>query len=590
MSSNITLSAGVRQNLLSLQSTAALLSTTQGRLASGKKVNSALDNPSNFFTSQSLSNRANDLSALLDSIGQAQQTLSAADQGITSLTSLVQSAKSIATQAGQATKGTVTYSTIDGSVAIAADATRITSTDTVTNAVSGVDASTQSAVTLTDTGFTNLVNGDKLTYKLGGGSVYTATKGAAPGVDTFASATDLKGLLDAKFGAAATTVVGPANKVTTTSVDLTNDFTIGGTGNGVPGANFSTAAHHTGDALTLTDGVGHSASFYYVAGNASAANGTFSDAATLLSAISDNASSVHGSITPTSPGVTDKLQLDSTGQITVGGAIGTALGGIAGTTNGNYNSTLNALTGSLTIGVGSNTAHSITFGSGAGQVNTKAALTAAFNTFTDITAGYNGSNDILLTPQSTDNVTIGGTPATVTALGLSLCVNTPTATVVTPNATRANLQTQFNSLLTQIDQLAGDSSYNGINLLSGDNLKVTFNENGSSSLTISGVKFNASGLGLSAVSGTGFQDNHNIDTTVSTLDTALTSLRTQAAQFGSNLSTVQTRQDFTKNLINTLAIQTVLIATTWAASRCAPGAVHAPACRARMTRQKQKPA
>jgi len=89
MSSNITLSAGVRQNLLALQNTAALLSQTQARLATGKKVNSALDNPSSFFTSQSLSNRARDLNALLDSIGQAQKTLEAADQGITSLTKLV---------------------------------------------------------------------------------------------------------------------------------------------------------------------------------------------------------------------------------------------------------------------------------------------------------------------------------------------------------------------------------------------------------------------------------------------------------------------------------------------------------------------
>ena len=71
--SDITLSAGVRQNLLALQSTATLLSTTQEALSTGKKVNSALDNPSNFFTSQSLNNRANDLNALLDSIGQAQR-------------------------------------------------------------------------------------------------------------------------------------------------------------------------------------------------------------------------------------------------------------------------------------------------------------------------------------------------------------------------------------------------------------------------------------------------------------------------------------------------------------------------------------
>src|ERR1700730_2382092 len=105
MSSQVTLSAGVRQNLLALQNTAALLATTQQRLATGKKVNSALDNPSTVGTRASLGNRATDLGALLDSIGQAQQTLNAADQGITSLTNLVQSAKSIANQALQSPIG-----------------------------------------------------------------------------------------------------------------------------------------------------------------------------------------------------------------------------------------------------------------------------------------------------------------------------------------------------------------------------------------------------------------------------------------------------------------------------------------------------
>ena len=99
---DIVLSAGVRQNLLSLQNTADLMATTQNRLATGKKVNSALDNPGNFFTSQALSNRASDLNSLLDSIGQSQKTLEAADHGITSITKLVESAKSIARQARQA--------------------------------------------------------------------------------------------------------------------------------------------------------------------------------------------------------------------------------------------------------------------------------------------------------------------------------------------------------------------------------------------------------------------------------------------------------------------------------------------------------
>src|SRR5712672_4852448 len=124
---DIILSAGVRQNLLALQDTAALMATTQNRLATGKKVHSALDNPINFFTSQGLSNRASDLNSLLDAIGQGQQTLKAADTGLTSLTTLVQSAKSIATQAQQATKGGVTYTNITGSVAIALDSTKASS-------------------------------------------------------------------------------------------------------------------------------------------------------------------------------------------------------------------------------------------------------------------------------------------------------------------------------------------------------------------------------------------------------------------------------------------------------------------------------
>src|SRR3954471_7855361 len=87
--SGIVLTASVRQNLLSLQSTADLLSTTQNRLATGNKVNSALDNPTNFFTAQGLNNRASDINNLLDSIGNGVQVLQAANTGITSLQKLV---------------------------------------------------------------------------------------------------------------------------------------------------------------------------------------------------------------------------------------------------------------------------------------------------------------------------------------------------------------------------------------------------------------------------------------------------------------------------------------------------------------------
>src|ERR1700753_3394506 len=120
--SGITLSASVRQNLLSLQSTASLLATTQNALATGNKVNSALDNPTNFFTAQSLNNRASDIGNLLDSIGNGVQVLQAPNPAISSRHSLVASAQSMATQVlqsptGYSTKSNVTSTALTGATA-----------------------------------------------------------------------------------------------------------------------------------------------------------------------------------------------------------------------------------------------------------------------------------------------------------------------------------------------------------------------------------------------------------------------------------------------------------------------------------------
>src|SRR5215475_16035219 len=111
MTSNVVLTAAVRQNLLSLQGTAEMLSPTQTRLATGKKVNSALDNPTNFFTAAGLDARASDISNLLDSIGNGVQVLQAADTGLTSLQKLVDTAKSIANQVLQQSSGYTTRAT-----------------------------------------------------------------------------------------------------------------------------------------------------------------------------------------------------------------------------------------------------------------------------------------------------------------------------------------------------------------------------------------------------------------------------------------------------------------------------------------------
>src|SRR6188472_2263970 len=123
--SGIVLSSSVRQNLLSLQSTADLLATTQSRLSTGRKVNSALDNPTNFFTAQGLDNRASDIGNLLDGIGNGVQVLQAANTGITSLQKLVDSAKSIANQVLQSPTGYSTKSTVTSAAALGGTAANL---------------------------------------------------------------------------------------------------------------------------------------------------------------------------------------------------------------------------------------------------------------------------------------------------------------------------------------------------------------------------------------------------------------------------------------------------------------------------------
>jgi flagellin-like hook-associated protein FlgL len=127
------------------------------------------------------------------------------------------------------------------------------------------------------------------------------------------------------------------------------------------------------------------------------------------------------------------------------------------------------------------------------------------------------------------------------------------------SSVRQSLLNQFNNLLSQLDKVASDSGYNGINLLNGDKLSVKFNENGTSAIDVqatdtSGNAFaiTAANLGVNVQTTSNFASNSTLDTVSISLSTALTTLRTQASSLGSQLSVVQTRQDFTKAMINTL--------------------------------------
>jgi flagellin-like hook-associated protein FlgL len=134
-----------------------------------------------------------------------------------------------------------------------------------------------------------------------------------------------------------------------------------------------------------------------------------------------------------------------------------------------------------------------------------------------------------------------------------------TALKVDGNTVRANLSKQFNELRDQLDKLGDDASFNGINLLRGDKLKITFNESGTSSIDIQAKDangnvrgINASNLGVDSLIAEDLDTDEKIDAFLGKLSSALTELRSQASAFGSNLSSVENRQSFTKNMINTL--------------------------------------
>ncbi|WP_315757211.1 flagellin [Bradyrhizobium sp. SZCCHNRI2007] len=467
--SGIVLSASVRQNLLSLQSTAQLLATTQNNLSTGKKVNSALDNPTNFFTAQGLDNRASDISNLLDGIGNGVQVLQAANTGITSLQKLVDSAKSIANQVLQSAVGYSTKSSVTSAALTGATATDLL------------------------------------------GSSSTAVTGSVVNNDNTSSAVAITG----------------STKLSGTAGTASNNLATGITSGETLVVNGTTFTFVTGTSSSGTNiGIGDSVS-------------------NLLSAIQTQtgvtASITAGAITLTPPAAGLTLS-GSTGTL---GKLGlTAVGdGLSGQT--------------LTVGAtGGGTATSITFGLGTGQVKSLNDLNAklAANNLQATVDSSTGKISITTTNDAASATigAIGGTSAAASQAFNGLTAAAPVADA-TAQTQRASLVSQYNNVLAQINTTAADASFNGINLLNGDTLKLTFNETGKSTLSITGVTFNSAGLGLSTLtSGTDFLDNNSANKVIGVLTTASSTLRNEASTLGSNLSVVQVRQDFNKNLINVL--------------------------------------
>ena len=500
------------------------------------------------------------------------QTLEAADVGIKAITDLLETAQASARQALQA-PGPLTpnvAATVTGTGAsVAADAAAV-ATGTVTTVAADVAATSASSGTtiagtdlLSSANLGTIANGDSLTITSSDGSFSnvsiafdagTGTTGATLGVGS-ATAANLVTEINAQAGSTIASITGGNISITSP----TGDITVGGT-NAAADINLASSVVTnstlggitSGDTLTFTTGAGVSTVTFgasadtraevLAALNGGASGATFAFTGNTLVATQPNAAA--GDITIT--GGTSALA-----------AVGFTASQVAETTN----ATLGAITQgqTLTIDIGGST-QTVTFGSGSTDVNTKAELDArlaaiqtALGAGTTVSADANG-NLTVTAGNTSGSITLGGT-APLTTFGTNL-TTTPTDPVAgsTPvdNIIRTKAETDYNALLTQITQLARDASFNGNNLLQSDNLTIFFNENSTSSLTINGVDFDANGLGLTAQATGSFQDNANINTALGGLEKAILQIRTQAGTFGSNLSVVETRQQFTSSLIKTL--------------------------------------
>jgi hypothetical protein len=264
--SGIVLSSSVRQNLLSLQSTADLLATTQSRLSTGKSVNSALDNPTNFFTAQSLDNRAGDISNLLDGIANGVQVLQAANTGITSLQKLIDSAKSIANQALQTTVGYSTKSNVSATISGATSAdlrgtTSFASTAADSNVIySGAAGGTTPATSTTTLGGAQgVLTGAALTQNSGGAiSSSTLLYGASGALTTQAASTFADGDTFEVNGKTVTVKAGAtptAANLAGTASGVYHNVVNDGDGNSIVYLNAGTTAYDFVTAFDLASGV-----------------------------------------------------------------------------------------------------------------------------------------------------------------------------------------------------------------------------------------------------------------------------------------------------------------------------------------------
>lgn len=528
MSTNkIALTASMRSNLLSLKNTQKLFDSTQDKLSTGYKVNSAMDNPSSYFTAQSLNARADDLSTLLDSIGQAISTLQTADQGITSLQDFVSQAKSIATSA----RDTMNVSAkVSSSIKFDKDKlkSQIVAEKAVPNAKAGETMTIRVGDSTKLTGTTNVKEDSKLkdlgleaadagSIVVDGKEYKLVTNGTANSMVT-GYGTDGTTTSDDAFFKVVKAGTEVAGKTDYTLEDADgNQFVVNTTTN----ADFVAGKFVKGEVKDVVSEDGKTTSTVTLAKDDTATAATAKRVSQITVAtgatVEDFAKTVETMI---GTKVFDASVEDSnivfktldTTSLEVKGLVAEKLGMDVGKTI-----TLEA-------------------------TDTAESLRQKINALEGISAEFDENGKLVVKSAEGDDLVISGTLAD--KLGIS-------GAATNGSNERAAYAKQFDSVLKQIDELVQDTSYKGINLLKGDNLTVVFNESRTSTLELKGVTFDSTGLGFTA-SKNEWISTTDIDESLDQITKATSMLRAQASEFGQNLSTVQIREDFTENMINNL--------------------------------------
>ncbi|AWB25896.1 flagellar hook protein [Methylobacterium currus] len=594
MSSGITLSAATRQNLLSLQGTADMLSTTQTRLSSGKKVNSALDNPSNYFTAQGLSSRSSSLSGLLDAVSNGIQTIQAANTGITKLQGLTDQLKSVAQQAISASNSFVAKAAISstaltgatadnllstGATSVLADTALSTNTSGVAaNKTGNVDVSTQTAIqtalfTAGATSLTMSIDGVSITLNKNVDDTSQSTLVSSINSQLKAGGSNVQAAISGNFIKLAGSTDGATFSVdSTANTKLGFGITANAAGQFLVNGTFSPTA------TTLATAIG------FTAGDSFTVNGQsvmVSKSDTLSSLAQKVGTATGGTVSASFDSTTRKFTFtaaDASTAINLGdGSTATAkvtnLGFTAfksyaagqGATTIQQYTTPPALVGvnyqsfnasalansSIAVKVANGTTVNVAFGTGSGQISSLTQLNAALAPANAMASLDSSTGQLKITTTNES----GADALQLTATGTlnPFSSGTSTAIIAGDGAnTRNGLVNTYNNLLTQIDQMALDSGFNGTNLLAGDTLNIAFNEKGTSSLKIQGSSVTSSSIGLSAIGQVDFQDTNSINDVMKKITSASNSLKNQASSLGANLAVVQNRQDFTKQMINVL--------------------------------------